>query len=449
MRHTVRTKKGLDLPITGAPTAIAPELTTVHQVAVLGEYPGLRPSMQVDLGDKVKRGQTLFLDKKNPGVHYTAPGAGKVIAINRGAKRVLQSVVIALDEEENCVSFDVSEIPQSMTAENIAHILQTSGLWTALRVRPFGKVPTIDSKPDALFVNCMDSNPLGMDMNLIVQQPSNNKHFQLGLTLLAKLHACPMFVCTHPNAQLTCSVTQAKVVSFAGPHPAGLVGTHIHHLFPVSRHRQVWHIAMQDVIAIGALFNTGVLEPERIIALAGPLVAQPRHVKTRLGAAVDELITQDVTAETPFVISGSPLSGHHADAAYAFLGRYHQQISVIEDDQKRRFMGWLSPGFDGFSTLGIYVSRFLKPKHFRFTNTTNGSERAMVPMSNFEQLVPMDILPTQLLRALLVGDLDTAEQLGALELEEEDLGLCTFACPGKYEYGPVLRSVLDKIEAEG
>ncbi len=232
-------------------------------------------------------------------------------------------------------------------------------------------------------------------------------------------------------------------------HPAGNAGTHIHHLDPVSATKTVWTISYQDVIAIGLLFTTGVLSTERVISLAGPQVREPRLVRTRLGASLDEINAGQLKDGENRVVSGSVFGGRTASGPFAFLGRYHNQISVLAEGRDRPFLHYLRAGFNNFSSLSIYVSSFFKGKTYDFNTTTNGSERAMVPIGAYERIMPLDILPTQLLRSLIVGDTDTAQKLGCLELDEEDLALCTFVCPGKYEYGPILRNNLTRIEKEG
>ena len=240
---------------------------------------------------------------------------------------------------------------------------------------------------------------------------------------------------------------------FAGPHPAGLPGTHIHFLDPVSMDKTVWHINYQDVIAIGKLFDTGRLFVERIISLAGPVVNEPRLLRTRLGASVDDLVNEQLCEVDRRVISGSVLSGRKAAGVFGYLGRYHNQVSAVAEGHEREFMGWQMPGFNKFSVKNTFASSIyslINPnKRFNMTTNTGGSKRAMVPIGSYEKVMPLDILPTFLLRALLTSDTDQAQALGCLELNEDDLALCTFVCPGKMEYGPLLRQCLDTIEREG
>ena len=442
-------KKGLDLPIAGKPEQVIRDGNAVTEVALLGEeYVGMRPSMKVREGDVVKKGQVLFEDKKQPGVLFTAPASGTVTAINRGAKRVLQSVVIRVegDEQETFAKYDKAEL-SSLTGEQVRQNLLASGLWTAFRTRPFSKVPAADAVPNSIFVNAMDTNPLAADPAVIIAEYEGD--FVNGLTVLSRLIEGKIHLCKAPENKIPVSHAQNVVVNeFVGPHPAGLTGTHIHFIDPVGAHKTVWSINYQDVIAIGKLFTTGEIFTDRVVALAGPQVKEPRLVRTRLGANLSQLTANQLKDGENRVISGSVLSGMTATGAVDFLGHYALQVSVIEENRNKEFFGWIAPGANKYSITRTTLGHFAK-KLFNFTTAENGGERAMVPIGNYERVMPLDILPTLLLRDLIVGDTDSAQLLGCLELDEEDLGLCSFVCPGKYEYGSILRAALNKIEKEG
>ncbi len=446
----IKIRQGLNLPISGEPDSTISPGPKVRSVALIGDdYHGMKPTMMVQVGDKVKLGQVLFTDKKNPQVAYTAPAAGTVAAINRGARRVLQSVVIDVegDESETFNAFPANQLSGLDRAEVVKQLLN-SGLWTALRTRPFSKVPDPDSAPRSIFVTAIDTQPLAADPQVVIAEHSET--FAQGLQILARLTQGAVNVCTAANANLSLpSGDQFKQHQFGGVHPAGNAGTHIHFVDPVSANKTVWTIGYQDVIAVGKLFVTGQLYTERVISLAGPQVEKPRLIKTQLGANLDELCAGELKAGENRVISGSVFGGRKAAGAFAYLGRYHSQVSVLVEGRERPGLHYMRPGFDRFSAMPIYISKFFAGKKFPFTTSTNGSERAMVPIGAFEKVMPLDILPTQLLRALIVGDTEVAQQLGALELDEEDLALCTYVCSGKYEYGPILRDNLTKIELEG
>lgn len=447
----IEVKKGLDLPITGAPEQRIEDAQLVRHVAILGtDYVGMKPTMEVQEGDKVKLGQLLFTDKKVDGVRFTAPAAGEVVAINRGEKRRLLSVVIKVDENEEAMTFashDRGTLGQ-LDRQTVVDQLVESGLWTALRTRPFSRTPAIDSVPADIFVTAVDTHPLSADPALIINE--NSQAFEDGLKVLTRLTEGNVFLCTGANASIPGGdVSGVKTESFAGPHPAGLVGTHIHYLSPVALHKKVWHIGYQDVIAFGKLFVEGKLDVSRIVAVGGPRAEKPRLLRTRVGASTQELLAGEVIQpEDTRVISGSVFSGFAAEGNITYLGRFHNQVSLLEEGNKRTFMGWLSLGANRHSIMGIYLSRFKGLSNYAPTTSTNGSERAMVPVGNYERVMPLDIMPTQLLRSLIVGDIEVAMQLGCLELDEEDLALCTYVCPGKYEYGPILRDNLTMIEKE-
>lgn len=448
MQFTI--KKGLDLPITGAPASGISDAPPVKQVAVLGpDYIGMKPTMMVAEGDSVKTGQKLFEDKKNPGVFITAPGAGKVTAINRGAKRVLQSIVIELagDDQIDLASHSDTELPRLERSAVQSQLIE-SGLWTALRTRPYSKVPAPDTAPHSIFVTAMDSNPLAVDPASIIAEHSQD--FSRGLTVLSRLTDGQVHVCKATGSNVTApNGSQFNVAEFDGKHPAGLVGTHIHHIDPVGPKKMVWHVGAQDVIAIGKLFGSGKIWVERIVSLAGPVIKNPRLLRTRLGADLGPLIDGELKADDCRLVSGPVWSGRRAIGWASFLGRYHTQLIAMEEGTQRDFMAWAAPGKNRFSVMRTFISHLTPKKTFDFTTTQNGSPRAMVPVGNYERVMPLDILATQLLRALLVRDTDSAQALGALELDEEDLALCTFACVGKYDFGPVLRANLEQIEREG
>jgi Na+-transporting NADH:ubiquinone oxidoreductase subunit A len=448
----IKIKRGLDLPIAGSPVQEIGESNNTRSVAVLGpDYIGMKPTMVVKVGDAVKLGQLLFTDKKNPRVKYTAPGCGRIAAINRGDKRSLLSVVIDLDGADE-ISFPVFKASEISTVElgKLTASLVDSGLWTSLRTRPYSKVPDPNTRPHALFVNAMDSNPLAANPVPIIEAAIED--FLLGINALARLPEQTLYLCAGNQAIKGLSIdklaanVQAEI--FSGPHPAGLSGTHIHFLKPVSQQRCVWTANYQDVIAIGKLLGTGRLSVERILSFAGPQVESPRLIRSRLGANLDELTVGDLFSGENRIISGSVLNGRTARGALAFLGRYHLQVSVLREGRERPLLGYLSPGVNRHSVLGIYISSLFRNKTFSFSTTTNGSDRAMVPVGSYERVMPLDILPTQLLRALIVSDIETAMSLGALELDEEDLALCSYVCTGKYEFGPILRENLTRIEKE-
>ena len=454
--HKVR--KGLDLPVPGRPAQeIGAGPTPRHVALVADDYVGMKPTMLVAAGDSVRRGQTLFEDKKTAGVRYTAPAGGTVVAINRGDRRALQSVVLRMDNTElsggdDCVSFDsfTSRHPSELSAQQVRDLLVESGLWTALRARPFGRVATPAAQPSSLFVTAADSNPHAPDVDTVMR--GNEEHFARGVTALTRaVGEAPVYVCkTRGGAVAAPDLPTVRLEEFEGPHPSGTAGLHIHLLDPVDRAKQVWHVDYQDAIAIGRLFATGRLHVERVVSLAGPAVLRPRLLRTRLGASTGTLTARSLGDGPNRVISGSVISGRKAEGPiFGFLGRYHSQVSALVEDDRRRLLGWLAPGASTFSVLRVFLGKWIPGKRYSFTTTTNGSVRAMVPVGSYEHVMPMDILPVPLLRSLLIANPERAEELGALELIEEDLALCSFVAPEKAEYGALLRTVLTTLEKEG
>lgn len=443
-------QRGLNLPIAGTPDLTIRAASPVSQVAVIGDDNiGMKPTLEVKVGDKVKVGQLLFTDKKNPGVRYTAPGCGKVIAIHRGDKRKFESLVIDLKGEAAVNFLDQPGQPAgSHSPESIRATINEAGLWPSFRTRPYGKVPTLDSSPASLFVTAIDSEPLAPPPEAVIAR--HPEACRLGLEVLRRMVAIPIYYCTARRELLS----QEKVEGFehwrfSGPHPAGLASTHIHCLDPVHEQKQVWHIGYQDVLAIGHLFLTGQLLTERIISLAGSGVREPALVETRFGAYLEELCRGELREGRLRVISGSVLSGRTADDIRGFLGRYHRQVSVLPDDSGRSLFNWAMPGTNRFSVKPVFISALNRLLSLPMNTALWGGRRAIYPLGTYEDVMPLDIIPTYLLKALSVGDTEKSKALGCLELIEEDLALCGFACPGKNEFGEALRQVLNTIEIGG
>jgi len=445
----IKVRRGMDLPIAGTPEQTVYDGPAIGQVALIGsDYHGMKPTMAVRQGDVVKKGQLLFTDKKNDSAKYVSPASGTVTAINRGERRVFQSLVIDVEglDSETFVAYKSEQLLE-LDRQLVTDQLVESGQWVAFRTRPFSKVPSAGSVAASIFVTAMDTNPLAADPTVIIGQRESD--FANGLKVLSRLTDGPVNVCAAPDVSIPGEeVEGVREINFSGPHPAGLAGTHIHLVDPVSATKTVWSIGYQDVIAIGHLFTTGNIDTDRVISLAGPQVNQPRLLSTRLGANINQLVIGELVNDENRVISGSVLSGRKAASEFAFLGRYHNQVSVIREGRERQVLHYLRLGFDKHSALPAFASSLTK-KLFNMTTSTNGSERAMVPVGGYERVTALDILPIQLLRSLIVGDTEMAQNLGCLELDEEDVGLYTYVCVGKYEYGSILRDNLTRIEKEG
>ena len=453
----IKIAKGLDLPLAGAPDQRIEPAAVAPCVAIIGaDHVGLKPRVLVGVGDRVLRGQRVIEDKAVPGVTLTAPAAGTVSAIHRGERRAFQSLVIDVEEGDDPAADQVAFAsfqnlpPESLSPEEITALLVESGLWTSLRARPFSRTPEPGTQPRVLFITAIDTRPHAPSVDAVLAGRMDD--FQTGVACLAKLTAGPTYVCVAPDSAVAVPERPGiQRVAFAGPHPAGLAGTHIHFLDPADLERPVWHIGYQDVAAVGRLLRTGVLDTGRVVSLAGPCARDPRIVRTRMGAALDPLLHGQIVgdSEAVRVISGSVLDGRTAmGPIHGYLGRYSAQIAVVAEPREREMFGWIRPGGEKFSIWAVVFGAFRKNGGVNLTTSTQGGYRAMVPIGSFERVMPLDLMPTFLLRALLMDNMEDAVELGCLELDEEDLALCTFVCPGKAEYGPLLRHILTRIEKE-
>jgi Na+-transporting NADH:ubiquinone oxidoreductase subunit A len=418
-------KSGLDLSIAGAAAGDTVHAKTAGSAAILGrDFPGIRFELLAEQARPVKAGEALARDRHRPDIVFTAPVSGTVGSINRGARRALVSLTIVGDGSDDAVGFDVADDPGR---DAIRSLMLTSGLWPSLRTRPYGHIPDPAGEPKALLVTAIDSEPLAPDpVRVIAAQAAE---FRRGLDAASRLTASPLYLCQAAGADIpTGESGDIRIAEFDGPHPAGLPGTHIHRLCPIGFDgAEVWHIGYQDVIALGALMLNGCLWPKRIVSLAGPAVASPRLIAIAPGADLDEVVADELGDDGARVISGSVLSGHMAAGTEAYLGRYDRQITAISEALDDAMWPWRKDVFD--TALG-------------------GEPGPLIPTEDFERVAPPGILAVPLLRALLVGDVDRARELGALELVEEDLMLLSYVCPSKTDYASLLRSVLEQLHRE-
>ncbi|CAG36531.1 Na(+)-translocating NADH-quinone reductase subunit A [Desulfotalea psychrophila] len=436
-------KKGLNIPIKGVAGPQIRQGKVVDKIALIADdYVGLRPTMKVEVGDKVICGQLLFTDKQTPGIRFTAPAAGTISAINRGGKRKFLSLVIDLAKDLACTFLHPEDV---YTSESIGDILIQSGLWTCFRTRPYGKIPGIETSPHSLFITASDSAPLAPLPQSIIAEYSDE--YSEGLRQLRAYFSCPIYYCTNQEALLPAEELEGLDYNcFLGPHPAGLASTHIHFLDSASEDKTVWNISYQDVISIGYLFRTGRLMTERIIAITGPSARQPSLLRTHIGADIHQLCRDEGSGAGVRTISGSVLAGRQVTDEEHFLGRYHNQICMLEESADRSPFNWAMPGRDKFSARPIFASLFSKGKTFSMKTALYGGFRAIYPLGSHEQVMPLDILATPFLQAISNHNTSKAKDLGCLELIEEDLALCSFVCPGKNEFASVLRGVLASIE---
>jgi Na+-transporting NADH:ubiquinone oxidoreductase subunit A len=442
-------KKGLSLRLSGSPVQSDIHLKETSKVSVnAADFIGVKPKLLVQIGDKVQQGDALFINKSAPDVLYTASVSGKIIDIVRGEKRALQHIVIEQDSAVGCCNFAQYSSKElvNLDKESITEQLLKSGAWTYFLKRPFGHVPNPNDAPNSIFVTVTDTRPLAVNPVRVLTDSIDE--FNNGLTVISKLTAGKTFVC-HDDTFRFPHNNLAVYQSFTGKHPSGLAGTHIHYLDPVGLNKQVWTIDYQDVIAIGRLFVTGKLDSYKVISLSGSQVVQPRLLKVLRGSDISELTHDELIAGNSHLLSGSVLDGNVLDDENKFLGFRHNQISVIPTGEKRELVGWYNWwGKNKHSILPIYLANLLFKRPLSLSASTNGSPRPIVPIGVLDKVLPLDILATPLMKALVVGDLEAIVNLGGLELLEEDLALASYVCPSKYEYGPILRDNLERISKE-
>lgn len=449
--------KGIDLPLAGEPSQHIVNVPAGKDYALLGaNYVGMKPTMKVRAGDKVKIGQPLWVEKNDNAVVFASPVSGTVVDVNRGHRRALQSVSIKSDGKDTHAK-KFKAVPEKSLAglkpDAIRSQLLESGAWTALRTRPYSKIPQSDSTPSAIFVTATDTNPL--TANPAVYLAEKMAEFKAGLQVLSRLTDGTVYVCHDGSWSLKTKISGVKEQAFTGPHPAGNAGTHIHFLHPVNSTRTVWTIGYQDVIAWGHLFLTGQIMTERVVALAGSAVTEPALIRTRLGASVAEMAKGKLKplpdGYSNRVLIGSVFNGLQGDEFLSYVGQYTNQITILpEGDTDFRTFGWAIPYADKFaSVLNVHFSALFRGKKQEFTTNLNGSRRAVISVGHLEPLTPLNIMPTQLVRALVTLDTDEAQRLGLLELDEEDVALFSYADIGKNEYGPALRDCLTKVEKDG
>ena len=449
----IKIKQGLDIPIAGSPGDKISDSKKTRSVGLIGaDYIGLKSSLLVKQGEKVKLGQPILLDKSNPGIIFTSPAGGVVQSINRGLRRVLQSIVIDVDDEEEEITFESfsDKELESLDTNQVRERLIQSGLWASFKTRPFSKIPTIKENPSAIFVNAMDTHPLSIDPEIIISLKKDA--FKKGINILKLVTDNPIHICVSESSSVDIEDdNQIYKHFFSGPHPSGLSGTHMHFISPSSILNVNWFLNYSDVIAFGDFFDSGKIPTERYVSLGGPQVIEPKIFLTRVGACTDELCAGEIKKADNRIISGSVISGREAIGPFSYLGRYHNQISVIQEaaPSDRELFDWMQLGFNRYSKLPLFISNLVKNKKYNLKTLMYGPDRAILPIGVYEQVFPLHMLITMLLRYIAIGDTEKLQLLGALELDEEDLALCSFVCPSKYDFGSLLRENLTRIETEG
>ena len=449
--------KGIDLPISGAVANGAIPQKIDFPTATVGifgdDFIGLKPTMLVSEGDRVNLGQALFEDKKNPGVFVCAPVSGTVEKILRGDRRHFIAISIKPNQEAAPTfnAYGEGEKISALGREQIIEILARHGLWPLLRQRPFDKVPPLNGQAHSIFVNTMDSNPLAYDPLILLEDEDNKRNYSAGLTVLENLTQGTIHIAKKAGAKLPINnSSRCREHEFGGIHPAGLVGTHIHFIDGVGSQKTVWHLNLQGLLAIGRFFHTGILDFSKVVALVGEGLKEAKLLRVNGGVDVEAVVSGNLQEGEQRRISGSVFSGRQLRANAPYLGFYDQQISVIPEGRHSIFLEYLRPGCGVFSKTRAYAGRFLKKvSPFKFTTSMQGSPRPIVPFGIYEEVMPLDILPTLLLKALVMKDTDTAVNLGALELVEEDVALLSYVDAGKHDFGAILRENLTIIEQEG
>lgn len=444
----IKIKKGLDIRLKGKPEL---QLETLNDSGLYAikptDFPGLTPKLAVKVDDEVKAGSALFYNKHHQEVKFTSPVSGKVVAINRGERRRILEVVVESDGKNGSLEFKKGD-PKNLSREEIKETLLKSGLWPFIRQRPFNIIAHPEETPRAIFLSAFDSAPLAPDNEFILK--GQKASLQIGINALGMLTDGKVHVGIRKGSALEsvfATISGIELNEFEGPHPAGTVGVQIHHIAPINKAEIVWVIQPQDVLAIGKLFEKGILDAERIVSLAGSEVKEPKYYKTILGASVRNMVEGNVMDGNLRFISGNVLTGEQISRE-GFIGYYDNQVTVIPEGDHHEMFGWIMPRLKKFSTSMSYFSWIMPKKKFLCDTNLNGGQRAFVVSGQYEKVFPMDIYPVELLKAIIIGDIDKMENLGIYEVAEEDMALCEFVCTSKTEVQTLLRDGFDMMIKE-
>ncbi len=446
MSEVIKLRKGLNIKLKGSAEKVLEKLPTPATVALKPtDFPGLTPKLSVKVDQEVKAGDALFYDKYHPEVVFTSPIGGKVVSINRGERRKILEVVVESNANSDSTIFTKAD-PSSLSRDQIKDQLLKSGLWPFIKRRPYGIVAAPDEKPKSIFISTFDTSPLAPDYNFIVE--GQMESFQNGINALSKLTDGKVYLGVKKDSAFT-SVKNAEITTFEGPHPAGNVGVQIHHVSPIGKGDVIWTVNVQDVIHIGKLFETGKVDFTKIVALTGSEVKKPQYFQAVLGAKVSDL-TDGNLKKVDYkqrIISGNVLTGTKVKTQQ-YLGFYDSQISVIPEGDEYELLGWALPGADKFSASKTFLASLFPKKEYVLNANMHGGERAFVLTGQYEKVVPMDILPVYLLKAIIVNDIDKMEQLGIYEVIEEDFALCEYVCTSKIEVQSILRTGINTMIKE-
>ncbi|HHU58546.1 MAG TPA: Na(+)-translocating NADH-quinone reductase subunit A [Bacteroidales bacterium] len=446
MSEVIKIKKGLDIPLAGKAEKVfgqtqLPGLFAIKPV----DFHGLTPKMVVKEGEQVQIGTVLFYDKYRPELKFVSPVSGTLKAVIRGERRRILEVVLENDGKDDAVDFGTA-VPAEMEREALVARLLESGAWPYFRQRPYDVIANPQETPKAIFVSGFDSAPLAPDMDFVLT--GEEEAFKTGVEVLKKL-APEVHIGTSRDSasKLYNSLQGVQVHTFAGPHPAGNVGVQIHHISPINKGEKVWVIQPQEIVSVGKLFSTGKHDFSRVLALTGSEVLKPCYLRYRLGAAVSEVLKNNLAEGKLRIVSGNVLTGSNVGQD-GYLGFYHSQVTVIPEGDEYEFLGWALPGFGKFSVSRTFFSWLNKKKTYKLDANMHGGERAIVVSGQYDKVLPMDILPEFLIKAVLAEDLDKMEQLGMYEVVEEDLALCEFVDTSKLEVQAILRKGMDLMIRE-
>lgn len=456
MSHTIQIRKGLDLPLAGAPERELADAPASPTVALdLTDWTGLKFRLRMAEGDTVRRGDALAEDKKNPARKVCAPAAGRIRAIQYGPRRALERIVIERAAADEAVDFgrvDANAV-RTLSRDQVLERLGASGLWAAIRQRPFSRAADFAAQPKAIFVNGMNSAPFLPDLHTIVR--GREAAFQAGLDALTRLTTGPVHLClaANPADPSPAVLNAARVIIhyFAGPHPAGNTSVHIHHIDPIRPHDVVWTVRGAQVIQLGRLLLEGTLPAERIVALGGSGVRPEarRYYRLQAGAELAPLLKGRLIDAPTRLVRGDILAGAAQDPA-GYLAPDTEALHAVPERAERSFLGWMGPGFGKYSLSRTFLSTWLqRGRSWALTTQLGGAHRAMIVTGLYDRYVPMRIMTDFLLRAVLAHDTDEAVQLGLLETDPEDFALCAFACPSKVDVMGIIRRGLEEVESEG
>lgn len=451
MSRTIKLRKGLDIKLHGEAEKVKSTAEAKAFAIKPPDFHGLVPKMTVKVGDKVKTGSVIFFNKYQEEIKFVSPVSGEITEIVRGEKRRILEVRIKADAENSSEEFGAIN-PDNLDEAQAKEILLKSGLWPFIKMRPLDVVANPNDKPKAIFVSGFDSAPLAPDFDYVLHGES--EAFQAGITALSKLTNGKVHLTNRANAAHDEALKGVKGVqnnTIAGKHPAGNVGTQIHHIDPINKGEIVWTVNALDVALIGRSLLAGKIDTSRLVALTGSEVKKTKYIKTTLGAEIAALIEDNIEGENYRVISGNVLTGDKVDPKDGYLGFYHNQITVIPEGDEPKFVitkGWMGPGTGKFSINRTYFSWLTPNKKRKLDTNLNGEVRAFVVTGEMEKVFPFDIYPMQLVKATIYNDIDLMENLGIYEVAPEDFALCEFVCTSKINIQEKIRKGLDVIQEE-